>query len=155
VDPELIASARGASDLLFLCSGNMVRSPFAEIYARHLGCPLPVRSAATTYRNRRLFTETVAALRERGVEAETIERFRPTHLSDVIATLDPRTVALAMSRAHLEALPAPGWNRRAFLLARALDLDAEIEDPVLEGASFEQTFATVARCVEALVAALR
>ena len=27
----------GATGLRFLCSGNMVRSAFAELYARHLG----------------------------------------------------------------------------------------------------------------------
>ena len=38
---------REAETFVFLCSGNMVRSAFAELYAQHTGFPLPVRSAAT------------------------------------------------------------------------------------------------------------
>ena len=156
MDRELVESLEGASGLIFLCSGNMVRSAFAELWARHLDCPLPVRSAATIYRNDHMFPETMCALLARGVALEELLRFRPTHLADVVGTLDERIVALAMSRHHLEALSsASGWRGRAFLLARALGLDEEIADPVLEGADFERTFATVARCVEAIVARLR
>ena len=44
--------------MLFVCSGNMVRSAFAELYARHLGIPITVHSAATTFRNDSIFPET-------------------------------------------------------------------------------------------------
>jgi hypothetical protein len=40
------------------------------------------------------------------------------------------------------------------LLGALLGTDEEIADPVLDGADFERTFATVARAVEALVARL-
>ena len=52
---DLAEALSGASHLRFLCSGNVVRSAFAELYARHVGCPLPVDSAATTFQNAELF----------------------------------------------------------------------------------------------------
>ena len=82
-DERLERALRGATGVLFLCSGNMIRSAFAELYARHLGCALPVRSAATTYRNDAIYPQARAALLARGVPAETIAVFRPTVLLDI------------------------------------------------------------------------
>ncbi len=155
VDPALRAALREATGVLFLCSGNMVRSAFADLYARHLGCALPVASAATHFRNGHLLRETAHALRERGVAPQAIAAFRPRHIADVIGDLDRRTVALGMSRFHLDALGERAELReRAFLLPRVLGRDEEIPDPVLEGADYGRTFELLTRCIEALVALL-
>ena len=148
-----VAEARG---VLFVCTGNMVRSAFAELYARHIGCPLPVSSAATVFRNDHLLAETARALEERGVPATWTRAFQPRHVDDLLPALDERTLVLAMSRLHLAAL-AEGRGRwvRAFLLASVLDREEEIADPVLEGADFARTFERVALCVETLVERLR
>lgn len=144
-----LAEARG---VLFLCTGNMVRSAFADLYARHLGCPLPVSSAATVYRNDHLMGETARALEVRGVPASWTRSFRPRHVDDVRAGLAPETLVLAMARMHLAALSArPELGRRTFLLAELEGLREDIPDPVLEGADFELTFERVARCVCLLV----
>ncbi len=156
-DPRraLLAAARRASTIVFVCSGNMVRSAFAEVYARHLGCPVPVRSGATTYRNDRIFPETVRALLERGVDRSDVEAFRPTHLDDLLPALDAGAIFLGMTRDHLEELGSHSQlSGPVHLLTEVLGGGGEISDPVLEGADFEETFARVARCVEDLVAAL-
>ncbi len=147
----------GASEVVFLCSGNMVRSAFADLYARYLGIPRAVRSLATTYRNGAIFPVTAAALRERGVPEDWIRAFRPTHLDDVWPELDvERSVLFGMRHHHLARLSArPGAADRSFLLMEVLGLDEEIADPVEEGADFERTFELVERCVEELVARLR
>jgi protein-tyrosine-phosphatase len=141
-----------ADPVVFLCSGNMVRSAFAELYARHLGFPRPVCSAATTYRNDALYPETAHALSYRGVDPDLIHAFRPTHLEDLVRTLSTRKpVFLAMCRHHLDELEQwPGWRGHGFLLD-----EEEIPDPVLEGADFNRTFDRVASCVEALCEELR
>jgi len=142
----------GASSVLFLCSGNMVRSAFAELYARHLGCPRPVRSAATVFRNDHILAETARALAARGVPGEWTSAFRPRHLSDLQDELDPRTLVLGMARMHLDALERrPALRQRAFLLPRLVGETDEIADPVLDGADFELTFQRIAACVETLV----
>jgi protein-tyrosine-phosphatase len=142
------AALHGAGTLVFLCSGNMVRSAFADLYARHLGCPVAVRSAATVYRNGDLLAETARALLDRGVSADALRAFRPTHLHDLLPALRGAVVFLGMRRHHVEAVgPWPQHRARAFLL----DAPREIADPVLEGADFGATFARLAQCVEELV----
>jgi protein-tyrosine-phosphatase len=146
----------GASSVLFLCSGNMVRSAFAELYARHLGCPRPVRSAATVFRNDHILSETARALEARGVPATWTRAFRPRHLSDLLEELDPHTLVLGMARMHLDALECrPALRQRAFLVPRLVGGTDEIADPVLEGADFARTFERIAACVENLVERLR
>lgn len=153
--PELERALREARGVLFLCTGNMVRSAFAELYARHLGCPLPVRSAATVYRNDGIMPETARALVARGVPAAWTKAFRPSHIDDVLAGLDPETLVLAMARRHFEPLASRAQPRpQAFLLAELEGRSEDIQDPVLEGADFALTFERIARCVQLLVARL-
>ena len=141
-----------AREVLFLCSGNMVRSAFAELYARHLGCPLAVGSAATHFRNDHILAETARALEARGVPPAWTRAFQPRHLSDLLEELDPDTLVLGMARMHLLSLERrPALLRRAFLLGRLVGEPDEIEDPVLEGADFDLTFQRIAVCVESLV----
>jgi len=146
-DPLRRRLVREADTFVFLCSGNMVRSAFAELYARHTGFPRPVRSAATTYRNDALFPETARALLELGVPADDVRAFRPTHLDQLAPVIAGAPVFLGMRRHHLDALRAwPRHARRGLLLVPS----EEIADPVLEGADFGQTFRSVAAGVDAL-----
>jgi protein-tyrosine-phosphatase len=151
IDPRLRSALRNASCVVFLCSGNMVRSAFAELVARAHGVPLPVRSAGTVFRNDRLLPETAAAARARGVPEAWVRAFRPTHLDDVLATLDARSVVFGMTRTHLEALAArPELAQRAFLLSAVAGDAQEIADPVLENADWDRTFESVAAHVATL-----
>ena len=75
--PELDEALAHASGVRFLCTGNVVRSAFAELYARHVGLPLPVDSAATHYENTHLLRPTREALLARGVSPALLEAFRP------------------------------------------------------------------------------
>jgi protein-tyrosine-phosphatase len=148
LDPRLANLLARAPEVVFVCSGNVVRSAFAHLYAEHLGLPRRVRSLATRYRNPELFTETRSALRARGVGEEALAAFRPTFVAEGLSAVDPQAVLFGMRRHHLAPL---GVHRpRAFLLPAVLGSGAEIADPVEEGADFAQTFALVAECVEAL-----
>lgn len=142
--------------ILFVCTGNMVRSPFAELYARHMGCPLPIASAATTYRNSEIFPITGFALLSRGVPREIILEFTPQHLDDLDFPLDDGTVAFGMTHSHLQALSDRGMPEdRIFLLTEVLGRKDEIIDPVLDDADFDPVFDTIAECIEALILGLR
>jgi protein-tyrosine-phosphatase len=149
--PDLERALSEASGVRFLCSGNVVRSAFAELYARHLGLPLPVDSAATHFENERLFGPTRAALAARGVSEEILAAFRPRPIWRLEATPEPRLVVLAMAPMNLEA-----WRRlhpdhdRSYLLREVEGKPEAIADPVLDGADFDQVFEAVARCVERL-----
>lgn len=123
---------RDARRVLFLCTGNMVRSTFADLYARHLRCPLPVRSAATDCRNDRLPSATARALEARGVPATWSRDFRPAHLSDLLDELDEldeRVPVFVMTKKHLESLGTrPQLLSRSFLLANLVGLPVDIRD---------------------------
>lgn len=146
-----------ATALRFLCSGNMVRSAYAEVWAKHRGVPLPVDSAATRFQNQGLFPETRVALAARGVPEAVLDRFVSRHLS-LLTREDPEFLAglvvFGMTRDHLDA-----WRRMhpehdaAFLLGE-LTGAGQIADPVLEGARFEDAFGAVEAAVEALLGRL-
>lgn len=156
--PELglEAQLRDASSLLFLCTANMVRSAFAELYARHLGIRLPLGSAATVYRRGKLLAGTAEALARRGVPAEELAAFHHSHLDELLDGLDERTVVFGMTRRHLESLSSrPAIRARAHLLGETLGEDQDIPDPVHDGVDFATTFARIAECVEALERTLR
>lgn len=146
-DPELAAELRGARGILFVCSGNMLRSAFAELYARHLDIALPVRSIATTYRNDGIHPEAREALLRRGVDPASIAAFRPTHLDEI--ELEEGELSFGMTRAHQSALLARG-DSHAHLLRALEGKVGEVDDPYFTG-RFDEAFAVIARCVEALV----
>ncbi len=154
MDPatDLDRALRLASGVRFLCSGNVVRSAFAELYARHLKIALPVDSAATRFDSPELFPQTRAALLARGVAPELIAAFRPRPLWRIPEPPAERLVVLGMSPEHLAA-----WRARfpshgqTFLLREIEGAREPVADPVLEGADFTQAFETIARCVGRLI----
>ena len=151
MDPGLQAALGDATGIAFLCSGNMIRSAFAELYARHLGCPLAVRSGGTIYHNDGVHGPTARELEARGVDPGMIRAFRSTHLSVLLPQLDEQTVFLGMKREHLDALPrTPHTDARAFLLTQILGREEEIADPMFEG-NLERVLELVAECVGRMV----
>ena len=155
MNPELATQLRSASGIAFLCSGNMIRSAFAHLYARHISCPLPVRSAGTIYENTRIHPETAANLVARGVNSGWTLAFQPTHLSKLLPQLDDRTIIFGMKYEHLMVLPAvSGFSERSFLLTNLLDRNEELADPMFEG-GLEGVLNTIAECVDTLVAHLK
>ncbi len=157
---QLKAALADARSLWFLCSGNVVRSAFAEVYARKCGCPIPVHSAATRYQNDAIYPETVRELTARGIGRVAIERFVPVHLNDIVKDVRASDVVLGMTQAHVDAcighIDTPrGLSERVFLMGDAHWVTEEILDPVLEGADFSRTFDTIAKAVESVVLELK
>ncbi len=156
MDAEIRSTLADASGVLFLCSGNVVRSAFADLYARHLGCPLPVRSAATTYETEEIHPQSARALLKLGLGREEILEFRPTFIRDLRDELDPDWIVFGMTAEHVSAMSLhPRLRGRTFLMTRLLGQEAEpIEDPLFHD-HWDEAFDTIRRCVDALVAAAR
>lgn len=147
---KLESALKEAGGCLFLCSGNMIRSAFAELYALHLGWSMPVRSAGTCYQNSRIHPETRSALLARGVEESLMARFQPRLISNLAPKPRASELVFGMTNDHLRQASAMGALGAPFLLTEALSEHREIADPYFEG-GFEAVFADIARCVEALV----
>lgn len=140
--------------VLFLCSGNIMRSAFAELFARDRGFPLPVESGATVYRNDVIHPATVRALARRGIGGEAVRRFRPRHLDVIARGLEhpEEVLVLAMTRDH--ALSASAVCPRVRLLAGVEGGSEEVPDPI-DHPDPEPVFARVAELVERWDARLR
>lgn len=142
----------GIEAVRFVCSGNMVRSAYAELLARHLGCALPVDSCGTTYRNPGLHPRTRAALLDLGVERSWCDGFRPRHLDDLPED-GVRRLVLCMTPAHVDTYRRRlGGGGRVLLLDEVAGSGTSIADPVLEDVSFEAALGEVRLNVFALVA---
>jgi len=149
VDSALRQELADCRQVVFVCSGNAVRSAFAHLYAEHLGLPREVLSLATRYHNATLFPETAAALAARGVDRRAIGAFRSTHVDRGLALVRADAVLFGMRAHHLE--PLGEHRERARLLPALLGSSDEIADPVEDGADFDATFARVAECIERLL----
>lgn len=152
MDEALERALRDATAVRFLCTGNVVRSAFAELYARHLGCAVPVDSCATVFQNAALFQETRDALVGRGVDPALLAEFRPRHLVLAPGEPGPGLVVFGMTREHVWTWRTkhPGHGH-VFRLSELGGERRDIADPVLEGASYGRTFEAVAGLVEVLV----
>lgn len=147
---KLEGALKKAEGCLFLCSGNMIRSAFAELYALHLGWSLPVRSAGTCFQNSSIHPEARDALLARGVAEALIARFQPRLVSELNPNPHSGELVFGMTTDHLRMAGAMGAPGAPFLLTEALSERREIADPYFEG-GFEGVFADIAQCVEALV----
>lgn len=156
----LADTLRGAPRILFLCSGNMLRSAFCELLGRQRGLPWELSSAGSRYRNAGLHPQARQALLARGVPASACDRFRPAHL-DELPPAAPGTVCLVMTRGHLEDLrraqsPLGGPDCPAFLCGALLrgtlgghERGDEIEDP-FHTERYDVVFTRLERCLDVL-----
>jgi protein-tyrosine-phosphatase/predicted ATP-grasp superfamily ATP-dependent carboligase len=154
---EALAARR---TLVFLCKGNVCRSPFAELYARRaLGADaegLAVVSAGTWPEAGRCCPEAaVAAAREWGLD---LEGHRSRRLTPELAARAGAIVCMDLENYEAAQAELAGTDARLFLL-RAFDAaaqDASIHDPWGESLlSFRDCYQAIAAAVDGLVRALR
>ncbi len=151
--------------VLFVCSGNICRSPMAAEYLRHRAAHdglahLVVNSAGLLgIEGERAAPHAVTVLREAGIELAG-HRSRGVRPSDV-STAD---LVVAMSQEHLEQLRErfpSGPGRR--VLIREFERGPEprpdapdLDDPVgLPVAAFRDTFGLIRSCVDHLILHLK
>ena len=149
--------------LLFVCSGNICRSPLAEALFRDfalaagLGDRFELDSAGTEdfHEGARADPRTRRVGERHGVTVDSIAR--PVRASD-FRNFD---LILAMDRGHLRELRsrAPQAEREKIRLMRSFDepgSDADVPDPYYGGEDgFEEVFRLLSTCCRNLLAALR
>eukprot|EP00993_Chasmostoma_nieuportense_P004834 NODE_5482_length_648_cov_24.785029_g5318_i0.p1 GENE.NODE_5482_length_648_cov_24.785029_g5318_i0~~NODE_5482_length_648_cov_24.785029_g5318_i0.p1 ORF type:complete len:154 (-),score=32.38 NODE_5482_length_648_cov_24.785029_g5318_i0:121-582(-) len=148
MDPTLAAAIQDSTTVMFVCSGNAIRSAFADVYSQHIQLRFPtVLSSGTIYQNKTLFPETAQALKQRSVDKALISKFRSSMCAD--HSFDPKTaVIFVMTNTHLRDIPAE-WKPRSYLLLEVLGRKQEIQDPSFEG-NYESAFAEIQQCVDRL-----
>ncbi len=134
--------------VVFVCSGNIIRSAFCELYAKHRGLAKEVISIGTTYHNRTIHPKSREKLLELGVPAYEIEEFRPTHISE--HSHRESMVYLVMTTSHIEDLVSNGIpEEHIHLLSEVGGDGTEIEDPYFTG-EYERVFRALRSYVDKL-----
>ena len=119
---------------LFLCSGNICRSPIAEMLFEKLALERNVRyqiistSGAVQFHNDMICWEATQILRKEGIDDGRIKDFFPRHISNYPELLKA-DVILTMEDKHIRAIPKE-YRTKAFLLSEfANESPINIIDP--------------------------
>jgi protein-tyrosine-phosphatase len=133
---ELLLKLREKEEItvLFLCSGNIVRSPMAEMLLelelnnRYKKTRIKSISGATTYFNDRIMDFTKDLLIKEGVSADRIYKFRPRNVKQHPELLDADLI-IGMEPTHIRLIPKE-YRSKAFILSElAIGERRDIPDP--------------------------
>jgi protein-tyrosine phosphatase len=122
--------------VVFVCSGNIMRSPYAEMLfekyleeRQHSERTIISESLAVTYRNSSILDQTQDLLLENGVAPERIAQFSPRHIRDHLEVCQKADLIFGMTADHLAALY--DWQEKTFLLSKFVSgpESEEIPDP--------------------------
>jgi protein-tyrosine-phosphatase len=120
-------------NLLFMCSANICRSPYAEMRFEQLmeACTKTINVASggfTTSVTIHPFSK--QALLEAGVPVERIDRFSPRNMRKHKDELDAADIIFAPSKEVISMMPSK-YLDKTFLFSEATGIEMDINDPVL------------------------
>ncbi|MDR7415113.1 MAG: ATP-grasp domain-containing protein [Armatimonadota bacterium] len=135
-------------NVLFVCRGNICRSPFAQAYAARI-FPRSVRVQAAGTRARPGATSPPEALKAASAFGVDLRFHRAVRLEP--ALLEQAQVVLTFDASDLERVRRehPEHREKVFLLGLLLEGDPEIRDPYgADGAGYRAVYGRIARAVE-------
>jgi protein-tyrosine-phosphatase len=144
--------------VLFLCSGNIVRSPIAEmlmeleIEKRFGRTRVTVTSGATTYFNDRIMDITKNLLIHAGVPPTRLLQFYPRNIRQYPELLEQADIIIGMESTHVRLLPKE-YRPKSFTLSElAADEKKNIPDPWGDELSvYQDAFDTIKGYITKLV----
>jgi protein-tyrosine phosphatase len=126
--------------IVFICSGNIIRSPYAHLLFEHLleediklKNKIQVKSGGVTYRNFSISVESRDMLLKEGVPQNKISEFRPRYYPDHPDMFKEVDLVLVMEKNHIRKIP----NQNTFLLleftfGKAINVPDPYFDPPYE-----------------------
>ncbi len=146
---RVLDQVRGrAPRVLFVCAGNICRSPFAEHYMRQCLGYAEVRSVGTLQFSNRLVPETVERVARERLGVDLTSHRSSTLSREAIEWAD---IALAMDHANLVELCAQARLKTPRLLLGDLEDGRVVHDPLgCDDATIERTFIDIAALLETL-----
>lgn len=135
--------------LLFICSGNIIRSPYAHLLFEHLiqedrelKEKIRVESRGVTYRNYYISMEAREMLLKEGISAERIAEFTPRYFSDYPDVFKSADLVLVMENNHIRRVPISVRKQTFLLLEFTLGVTDDVPDPYFDP-PFERSFQMV------------
>ncbi|MHA2053392.1 MAG: arsenate reductase/protein-tyrosine-phosphatase family protein [Candidatus Hodarchaeales archaeon] len=121
----------------FVCSGNIIRSPYAELLFQKLlleknpklSARIRVESSGVTYKNFSISRETTQMLIHEGVPRTRIDKFSPRYIGDYPKMYDKNDLILVMEENHLSAIPNQARNKAFLLLEFIYGQTKDVPDP--------------------------
>jgi protein-tyrosine phosphatase len=125
--------------ILFICSGNIIRSPYAEILFEHLinddprlESKIQAESGAVTYRNYSISRESYEQLIKEGVQPDRISQFKPRHHNDHPRMFEKADLILVMAKSHLRRIPSKYHGKTYLFLDFTQDISESVPDPFFD-----------------------
>jgi protein-tyrosine-phosphatase len=126
--------------ILFICSGNIIRSAYAEFVFRKmvedsdiLRGKIQVKSGAVQFKNTKIDERTVSVLESEGFNPEEVRKHIPKHKDDYPEIFDEADIIIGMTKSHRVSLPkqyrAGEFMKFTLLSELANDERKDIEDP--------------------------
>ncbi len=123
----------------FICSGNIIRSPYAHILFFHMieGDPslknrIRVESGGVKYRNSSLSNECREILLRKGVSEKIIFNFKPRYYLDYPDMFKKVDLILIMEKNHIRYLPRSIHDHTFLLLEFTLGISENVPDPFFD-----------------------
>ncbi len=133
-------------NIIFICSGNIIRSPYAHLLFEHLiqddldlKKKIRVESGGVIYRNSYISSESRNMLLREGVSTEKIEKFLPRHSLDYPEMFQEIDLVLVMEKSHIQRIPKSIREKTFLFLEFALGINENVPDPYFDP-PFERSF---------------
>ncbi|MBN2651334.1 MAG: hypothetical protein JXR63_03050 [Spirochaetales bacterium] len=127
--------------ILFVCSSNVCRSPFAELYTKYLLEKKPsrtniewIQSSAVFNRSKEIFPKTKTYLLKNGVSEESINNFSPSFKKTHPERFEEADIIIGMTKTHKWETPRK-FRKKFITLSELVDKRYKaIPDPFLKSA---------------------
>lgn len=135
-----------ANKMYFVCSGNIIRSSFAHLYAHFLEID-HVDSFGTRYHNDVIHPRSAQKLLELGVDQAVIDSFCPKHIDNVNLN-SAGDIYFVMTSQHRQDLLGHGISLDSiFFLTELLGYQSDIADPYFEG-NYEEAYSIIKKAID-------
>ncbi|PWI47829.1 hypothetical protein CEE45_09970 [Candidatus Heimdallarchaeota archaeon B3_Heim] len=139
----------------FICSGNIIRSPYAEILFEHmikmtntsLAKRVRVESGGVRYRNSKISEESATMLLKEGINHKRIDQFTPRYFPDYPRMFDSVDLILVMERSHLRSIPSKYKEKTFLLLEFIYGRNEDVPDPYFDP-PFERSFIMIKKALQ-------
>lgn len=130
----------------FICSGNIIRSPYAHLLFEHLiqedmdlKKKIRAESGGVTYRNYSISAESRDMLLREGVPKEKMTEFSPRYFPDYPDMFQSVDLVLVMEKNHIRKVPDTIREETFLLLEFTLGITDNVPDPYFDP-PFERSF---------------